>query len=433
MLASNGMERRKCSKLGEVEEEEEVVVEEGEDGAAEEEESGSEFEVDDDEEEGSDGPNFRVSRKRKRGGGGGGGGKKATRGNKKPATAAAGAATPSFTSSYRGVRLRPGSRRWQAEFRHNGPQTCLGSFDTEEGAARAYDRMAVSCELHRLVKNQPGTKGGGSFLKNLNFEYADYKAELEELGRMTKEELVLTLRRGEGTRAPTSSTFRGVSWRPGGGRWEATFQHNNKQTSLGQFATEEGAARANDNMAVWCKLRGWKWRGGFKLNFDSAEYRCELEELGRMTQAEVVAKLRLQAKAQREAASNAEGAGGNVGAAELSGAMDDESGSGGEGGGVGDGAPAPQSSAPPLVGAGASGVTVKEEEEEETLGQLRDRLGLGPGAARVPVAGPRATFVHIKVEDTTSGEDTDGEGEAGGTGGPAAADAADATGADAKA
>jgi len=79
----------------------------------------------------------------------------------------------------------------------------------------------------------------------------------------------------------------------------------------------------------------------------------------------------------------------------------------------------------------------EEEEEEETLGQLRDRLGLGPGAARVQVPGSRAVFVHIKVEDTTSGEDTDGEGEeegeAGGTGGPAAADAADATAADAKA
>ena len=50
-----------------------------------------------------------------------------------------------------------------------------------------------------------------------------------------------------------------------------------------------------------------------------------------------------------------------------------------------------------------------KEEEEETLGQLRDRLG--PGLARGPAPGPRATFVHIKVEDTTSGEDTDAEGD----------------------
>jgi len=64
---------------------------------------------------------------------------------------------------------------------------------------------------------------------------------------------------------------------------------------------------------------------------------------------------------------------------------------------------------PAEAGAGASGVTrpvVKEEkEEEETLAQLRDRLGPSAGTA---APGPRATFVHIKVEDSTSGEDTDG-------------------------
>ena len=33
--------------------------------------------------------------------------------------------------------------------------------------------------------------------------------------------------------------------------------------------------------------------------------------------------------------------------------------------------------------------------------------------ARSSVPGPRAPFVHIKVEDSTSGEDTDGEGGGG--------------------
>jgi len=47
------------------------------------------------------------------------------------------------------------------------------------------------------------------------------------------------------------------------------------------------------------------------------------------------------------------------------------------------------------------------------LGQLRDRLELAPGLARVPAPGPRAVFLHIKVEDSTSGEETDGEGRKG--------------------
>jgi hypothetical protein len=47
----------------------------------------------------------------------------------------------------------------------------------------------------------------------------------------------------------------------------------------------------------------------------------------------------------------------------------------------------------------SAGVEVKEEEEEEeTLGQLRDRQVLASARASVP--GPRAPFVHIKVEDT---------------------------------
>jgi hypothetical protein len=75
------------------------------------------------------------------------------------------------------------------------------------------------------------------------------------------------------------------------------------------------------------------------------EYEGELEEVGRMTQAEVVAKLRRQAQAQREAASCAEryetgeGAGGDAGDA------GDDAGAGeGDGGGDVlslDGAPAP--------------------------------------------------------------------------------------------
>ena len=73
-------------------------------------------------------------------------------------------------------------------------------------------------------------------------------------------------------------------------------------------------------------------------------------------------------------------------------------------------APAPHHGAPAAEGAGPSGVTqVKEEvEEEETLAQLRDRLGL---SARVPAPGSRATFVHVKVEDSTCGEKTDGAKE----------------------
>ena len=69
-------------------------------------------------------------------------------------------------------------------------------------------------------------------------------------------------------------------------------------------------------------------------------------------------------------------------------------------------APAPDPNNGASEGAGGSGVTPIKKEEEETLGQLRDRLGPASGLARAP--GPRAVFVHIQVEDT------DAEGGAGG-------------------
>jgi len=70
-------------------------------------------------------------------------------------------------------------------------------------------------------------------------------------------------------------------------------------------------------------------------------------------------------------------------------------------------APAPNHVAPPVgPGAGASGVTLvrKEVEEAETLGQQRDRLALALAH------GPVRVDAHIKVVDSTSGEDTDGNG-----------------------
>ena len=76
-------------------------------------------------------------------------------------------------------------------------------------------------------------------------------------------------------------------------------------------------------------------------------------------------------------------------------------------------APAPHHDAPAAVGSGGSGLTlVKEEEAEETLGQQRDRLALALAH------GPVWVDSHIKVEDSTSGEDTDGDGPREGEEGP---------------
>jgi hypothetical protein len=69
-------------------------------------------------------------------------------------------------------------------------------------------------------------------------------------------------------------------------------------------------------------------------------------------------------------------------------------------------APRPLLTSTPLGGAGADASGVKMEEgAEETLAQQRDRLALALAH------GPVRVDSHIKVEDSKSGEDTDGDGE----------------------
>ena len=63
------------------------------------------------------------------------------------------------------------------------------------------------------------------------------------------------------------------------------------------------------------------------------------------------------------------------------------------------------------VGSGVTLVKEEEEEEEETLAQQRDRLALALAH------GPVRVDSHIKVEDSTSGEDTEGDAGEEGLGG----------------
>ena len=82
----------------------------------------------------------------------------------------------------------------------------MGSFATEDQAARAYDKAAI-------FLNKPPT--------SLNFSMADYKGEINAIKNMTKEKLLAHLRRGSNGFSRGKTKFRGVSYRSHTGRWEA--------------------------------------------------------------------------------------------------------------------------------------------------------------------------------------------------------------------
>lgn len=69
-----------------------------------------------------------------------------------------------FTSRFKGVSLVRGRRGkpWRAQIRQGEKVRCLGYFDTEEGAARAYDQAAaLAFGTFGRLNFQPHQDGGG--------------------------------------------------------------------------------------------------------------------------------------------------------------------------------------------------------------------------------------------------------------------------------
>ncbi|KAK9795959.1 hypothetical protein WJX73_007337 [Symbiochloris irregularis] len=82
------------------------------------------------------------------------------------------------TSHFRGVSLLKQTGKWHAQINVGGKQVHLGFFQTEDLAARAYDRAAIN----------KGARDGGKIITNFALE--DYVRELDMLRRISQEELV---------------------------------------------------------------------------------------------------------------------------------------------------------------------------------------------------------------------------------------------------
>jgi hypothetical protein len=171
---------------------------------------------------------------------------------------------PRAPSRFYGVSAQ--RKRWKAQITYGGKYHHLGTFDTKQEAALAYDRAARE-------------HGGGK--KPLNYESIE-AAEDAAAQAEAEHTLMHGFCAGPKSPQPTKprrpSGFHGVTAK--GKRWEAKIYHGGKNNYIGTFDTKQEAALAFDRAA---REHGG---GKKKLNYTSME---AAEEAAAHAQAELFA------------------------------------------------------------------------------------------------------------------------------------------------
>ncbi|KAK2078843.1 hypothetical protein QBZ16_003683 [Prototheca wickerhamii] len=191
-----------------------------------------------------------------------------------PPDARPGAQTPlaagaSNKSRFRGVSYDRKKGKWRVQIKVAAlgkSGVSVGYYDTEEGAARAYDRAAI------------GLLGRDCATLQTNYRLEEYAGEaIPRLAGKSREEVKSTLKseriKGAPRRRFTSrqrtSRFMGVGSSNRKNQWQARILVHGRVTHLGYYETEEAAARVYDRVAI--ALHG----GQAQTNFAAAEYAPE--------------------------------------------------------------------------------------------------------------------------------------------------------------
>jgi hypothetical protein len=125
-------------------------------------------------------------------------------------------------------------KRWQARITNGSSRHNLGTFDTKQEAALAYDRKARQCGEDKLLN------------------YESIKAA-EDAAVQAQAEHILMHDMCAGPKQPRprpASGFYGVS--ANRNRWEATINYGGKKYNLGSFSTKQEAALAYDRKVRQC-------------------------------------------------------------------------------------------------------------------------------------------------------------------------------------
>jgi hypothetical protein len=138
---------------------------------------------------------------------------------------------PRPSSGFYGVHAN--GKRWQAQITYDSKRHSLGTFDTKQEAALAYDRKARQCGKDNLLN------------------YESIKAAEEAALQAQAEVFAAALCAGpKQPKPPSTSGFYGVY--TNGKRWQAQINYGGKLHHLGHFDTKQEAALAYDRAARQC-------------------------------------------------------------------------------------------------------------------------------------------------------------------------------------